>query len=224
MYSQRSETSSSLSSRVGSLSYDSLLRPADVIQRGLMSPQDVNVSRGVFDMQRTRSPVFLNVHRDPSPVRFDSLPKPIMSSIQERREPDEKPSVGADAVIYDTPSRRSMQTDFRGSCRGPTPPAYGSREFLLSSAAYGYGSRSHLSSSSSLGHRTAGSPLHFNASPQGRSLSPSLYRSLERQSQLHTSTFTAAALQTSACGPHKTLPSFISMSETRDGQETNTDT
>ncbi|XP_056593235.1 palmitoyltransferase ZDHHC8B isoform X2 [Triplophysa dalaica] len=213
MCSQQTEvlnlTCGSLSSRVSSLSYDSLLRPADVIQRGLMSPQDVNLSRGVVDM---RSPAF----REPSPVGFDSLSKPTMSSIQER---DEKSSVGADAVIYDTPSRRGAQTDFPGSCRGPTPPAYGSREFLLSSAAYGYGSRSHLSSASSLGHRTAVSPLHFSGSLQGRSLSPSLYHSLERHSHLHTST---AALHTSVCGPHTTLP-FITTTQMRDGQETNTE-
>ncbi|XP_683670.3 palmitoyltransferase ZDHHC8 isoform X1 [Danio rerio] len=173
-------TPSALSSRSGSLSYDSLLRPAG--HQMQFRPTDTNLSRGPV---RTCSPVFLTgqspQHREPSPVCYDSLPKPVMSSIQERREPEDKHSSTADASgIYDVPSRRSLPQDFRGS-RGATPPAYGSREFLLSSAAYGYSSRSHLSSSSSSSltratPRTANSPLHFN-----RSLSPSFYQSLERQ-------------------------------------------
>ncbi len=243
-----------LSGRMGSLSYDSLLRPAGVQMAFL--PMD----RGSVDVQwlpaRNCSPVFMHINREPSPVCYDSLPKPLMSSIQERREPDDrdksapvsfgsnerdtcapvsfgsnerdtsapvsfgsnerdtsapvsfgsnerdKPtpvSLGSDTSIYDTPSRRSLAMDFRG----PTPPAYGSREFLLSSAAYGYGSRSHLSSSSSSslthGPRTASSPLHFN-----RSLSPSIYQSLDRQSQLPSSTF-PAPLPTSSYGPQKAL-------------------
>ncbi|KAK9968848.1 hypothetical protein ABG768_003149 [Culter alburnus] len=205
-----------LSSRTGSLSYDSLLRSAEGVQRvGYQTPflpMDMSLSRGPG--AHNCSPVFMNIsrhspqHREPSPVRYDSLPKPIMSSIQERREPDEKDkpplALGPDAGIYDTPNRHSLPHDFRGpSSRGPTPPAYGSREFLLSSAAYGYGSRSHLSSSSSSSltraPRTASSPLHFN-----RSLSPSIYHSLERQSQLPPSTF-PSALPTSSYGPQKAL-------------------
>lgn len=200
-----------LSGRTGSLSYDSLLRPIGV--QAPFLPMDPSLSRGSVDMQRLPvrncSPVFMHISREPSPVRYDSLPKPLMSSIQERREPDDrdKPaqaSLGPHAGIYDTPSRRSLPLDFRGpASRGPTPPAYGSREFLLSSAAYGYGSRSHLSSSSSSSltraPRTASSPLHFN-----RSLSPSIYQSLDRQSQLPPSTFPAAP-PTSSYGPQKAL-------------------
>ncbi|KAL0183296.1 hypothetical protein M9458_022671, partial [Cirrhinus mrigala] len=180
-----------LSGRTGSLSYDSLLRPVGV--QAPFLPMDPSLSRGSVDMQRLParncSPVFTHINRESSPVRYDSLPKPLMSSIQERREPDDRDksaqaSLGPDAGIYDTPSRRSLPLDFRGpSSRGPTPPAYGSREFLLSSAAYGYGSRSHLSSSSSSSltraPRTASSPLHFN-----RSLSPSIYHSLHPPSPL----------------------------------------
>ncbi len=307
------------------------------------------MDRGSVDVQwlpaRNCSPVFMHINREPSPVRYDSLPKPLMSSIQERREPDDRGkfapvslglderdksapvslglderdksapvslglaerdksapvslglaerdksalvslglaerdksalvslglaerdksapvslglaerdksalvslglaerdksapvslglaerdksalvslglaerdksalvslglaerdksapvSLGSDAGIYDVPSRRSLVKDFRG----PSPPAYGSREFLLSSATYGYGSRSHLcsSSSSSLTRapRTTSSPLHFN-----RSLSPSIYQSLDRQSQL------PAALPTSSYGPQK-APAYI---------------
>ncbi|KAL1267213.1 hypothetical protein QQF64_002888 [Cirrhinus molitorella] len=204
---------SALGGRTGSLSYDSLLRPIGV--QAPFLPVDPSLSRGSVDMQRLParncSPVFMHINREPSPVRYDSLPKPLMSSIQERREPDDKDKdraaqacFGPDAGIYDAPSRRSLPLDFRGpSSRGPTPPAYGSREFLLSSAAYGYGSRSHLSSSSSSSltraPRTANSPLHFN-----RSLSPSIYQSLERQSQLPPSTFPAPP-PTSSYGPQKAL-------------------
>ncbi|XP_065113885.1 palmitoyltransferase ZDHHC8B [Paramisgurnus dabryanus] len=205
----RSQQTETLSNRAGSLSYDSLIRPAEVTPRRLLHvgnqtpllPLDPNPSRAPDDMRRTParacSPVFMNISRhSPSPVHYDSLPKPAMSSIQEHREPGDKskPSVvlGSDAGVYDTPSRRSLQYDFRGSSRGPTPPAYGSREFLLSSAAYGYVSRSHLSSSASLGPRTSGSPMHFNAALQGRSLSPSFYHSLDRQSQISSSTLPAA--------------------------------
>uniref|UniRef100_A0A671N6X3 Palmitoyltransferase n=1 Tax=Sinocyclocheilus anshuiensis TaxID=1608454 RepID=A0A671N6X3_9TELE len=189
--SQRAEiphaSQSVLSGPTGSLSYDSLLHPAGVQPAFL--PMDPGLSRGSVDMQRLParncSPVFMHINREPSPVRYDSLPKPLMSSIQERREPDDKDKPVQDGGIYDTPSRRSLPQDFRGlsSSRGPTPPAYGSREFLLSSAAYGYRSRSHLSSSSSSSltraPRTASSPLHFN-----RSLSPSIYQSLDRQSHV----------------------------------------
>ncbi|XP_012696018.2 palmitoyltransferase ZDHHC8B [Clupea harengus] len=115
----------------------------------------------------TRSPVFMGMTRqspqprEPSPVRYDNLSKAIMASIQERRELDERDKLtqrhspaalgyAPDAGVYDTPSRRSLPPEgFRGPpSRGPTPPAYGSREFLMSSAAYGYGSRVGLSCSS----------------------------------------------------------------------------
>uniref|UniRef100_A0A672LGN9 Palmitoyltransferase n=1 Tax=Sinocyclocheilus grahami TaxID=75366 RepID=A0A672LGN9_SINGR len=206
--SQRAEIPhASQSGPTGSLSYDSLLHPAGVQPAFL--PMDPGLSRGSVDMQRLParncSPVFMHINREPSPVRYDSLPKPLMSSIQERREPDDKDKPVQDGGIYDTPSRHSLPQDFRGlsSSRGPTPPAYGSREFLLSSAAYGYGSRSHLASSSSSSltraPRTASSPLHFN-----RSLSPSIYQSLDRQSQLPPSTL-PAPLPTSSYGPQKAL-------------------
>ncbi|XP_016112473.1 probable palmitoyltransferase ZDHHC8 [Sinocyclocheilus grahami] len=205
--SQSGPTGSLQSGPTGSLSYDSLLHPAGVQPAFL--PMDPGLSRGSVDMQRLParncSPVFMHINREPSPVRYDSLPKPLMSSIQERREPDDKDKPVQDGGIYDTPSRHSLPQDFRGlsSSRGPTPPAYGSREFLLSSAAYGYGSRSHLASSSSSSltraPRTASSPLHFN-----RSLSPSIYQSLDRQSQLPPSTL-PAPLPTSSYGPQKAL-------------------
>ncbi|XP_051972822.1 palmitoyltransferase ZDHHC8B [Xyrauchen texanus] len=241
-------TPSPLSSRESSLSSDSLLRTGEVAQRGVhpvayqtpFLPVDPGLSRGPVDMQwipvHTCSPVFMNIsrhspqHREPSPAHYDSLPKPVMSSIQERRELDDKdkPAPGfpqvslalrQDIGIYDMPSRRSLPHDFRGpSSRGPTPPAYGSREFLLSSAAYGYGSRTHLSSSSSSSltraPRTTGSPLHFNAGLQGRSLSPSIYRSLERQSQVPSSAF-LSALPTSSYGQQKAL-AFIATTERTD--------
>ncbi|XP_063068844.1 palmitoyltransferase ZDHHC8B [Engraulis encrasicolus] len=105
------------------------------------------------------SPVFMSMSRlSPQPrdggsptLRYDSLSKAVMASIQERRElEDGYTSSAVDTGVYDTPSRRSMPPEgLRGApSRGPTPPAYGSREFLMSSAAYGYGSRVGLSCSS----------------------------------------------------------------------------
>ncbi|TRY80213.1 hypothetical protein DNTS_032304 [Danionella cerebrum] len=198
-------------SRSASLSHDSLLRPSETIASQTPYRPDLGSSRSPVDLPRlpvrTCSPVFTNLNRrspqqrDPSPVCYDSLPKPIMSSIQEREEKD-RPLVcpippGLEAGVYDVPSRRSLPHEFRGpSSRGPTPPAYGSREFLLSSAAYGYGSRSHLCSSASSSltraSRTNNSALLFN-----RSLSPSIYQSLERQS--------LTAIPSASYGPQKTL-------------------
>ncbi|KAL2087715.1 hypothetical protein ACEWY4_016543 [Coilia grayii] len=115
----------------------------------------------------THSPVFVGMSRhspqprEASPVHYDSLSKAVMASIQERRDLEEReklmqlhgpvgPGYAGDTGVYDTPSRRSLPPEgLRGPpSRGPTPPAYGSREFLMSSAAYGYGSRMGLSCSS----------------------------------------------------------------------------
>lgn len=90
-----------------------------------------------------------------------------------------------DMGIYDIPSRRSLPPDNirpLGS-RGPTPPAYGSREFLMSTGVLGYNIRtSPLSSSStsSLTHgpKTSSSPLQNSSSSlqsRGRSSSPACY-------------------------------------------------
>ncbi|XP_062334632.1 palmitoyltransferase ZDHHC8B [Osmerus eperlanus] len=85
-------------------------------------------------------------------VRYDNLSKSIMASIQGRRELEERESSlrlqarshalhGPDTGVYDVPSRRSLPADGvrpPGS-RGLTPPAYGSREFLMSTGILGYG-------------------------------------------------------------------------------------
>uniref|UniRef100_A0A672ZBT7 Palmitoyltransferase n=1 Tax=Sphaeramia orbicularis TaxID=375764 RepID=A0A672ZBT7_9TELE len=120
------------------------------------------------------------IQRDPSPsatVRYDNFSKTIMASIQERREMEERDRMlrlqarsqalyGPDVGVYDIPSRRSLPPDNirpPGS-RGPTPPAYGSREFLMSTGILGYGIRSSPLSSSSTssltrGPKTSSSPL-----------------------------------------------------------------
>lgn len=129
-------------------------------------------------------------------ARYDNFSKAIMASIHERRELEERERMlrrqvrtqalfSPDMGIYDIPSRRSLPPDNirpLGS-RGPTPPAYGSREFLMSTGVLGYNIRtSPLSSSStsSLTHgpKTSSSPLQNSSSSlqsRGRSSSPACY-------------------------------------------------
>uniref|UniRef100_A0A3Q0SH04 Palmitoyltransferase n=1 Tax=Amphilophus citrinellus TaxID=61819 RepID=A0A3Q0SH04_AMPCI len=129
-------------------------------------------------------------------ARYDNFSKTIMASIQERRELEERERMlrrqartqalfGPDMGIYDIPSRRSLPPDNirPPSSRGPTPPAYGSREFLMSTGVLGYNIRtSPLSSAStsSLTHgpKTSSSPLQNSSSSlqsRGRSSSPAYY-------------------------------------------------
>ncbi|XP_066507519.1 palmitoyltransferase ZDHHC8B isoform X2 [Hoplias malabaricus] len=231
------QAQSVMSGRAGSLSYDSLLGPSDLTQRGAFPlvyrapflPMDP--SRGPADPQhpspRACSPVFMAAnrqspqHRESSPVRYDNLPKGLMGSIQELEERDKQqqqlqPMMQDALCLYDTPGRRSLPPE--PPSRGPTPPAYGSREFLMSSAAYGYNSRTQTacSSTSSLSRapRTSNSPLGSSVALQGRSLSPSAYRSLERQSQRSPSTL-PGPLPTSSYTAHKTL-AFITSTERKD--------
>uniref|UniRef100_A0A3B4CTE9 Palmitoyltransferase n=1 Tax=Pygocentrus nattereri TaxID=42514 RepID=A0A3B4CTE9_PYGNA len=232
-----------LSGRAGSLSYDSLLGPAELPQRGAFPlayrapflPMDLG--RGPTDRSpRACSPVFMTAsrrspqHRESSPVRYDNLPKGLMRSIQELEEREKQqqllmlpqarpqPPIQDALGVYDTPGRRSLPHE--PPSRGPTPPAYGSREFLMSSAAYGYSSRTQMASSStsslSRTPRTSTSPLGSNVTLQGRSLSPSVYRSLERQAQRSPSSM-PGPLPTSSYTAHKAL-AFITTSERKDSE------
>uniref|UniRef100_A0AAY5K9K6 Palmitoyltransferase n=1 Tax=Esox lucius TaxID=8010 RepID=A0AAY5K9K6_ESOLU len=195
-----------LSSRC-SLSYDSLVNSADPhypAQRGApplhYHPRFMTLGPDSSVLQRppphAYSPVDLTpqalIHMEASPVRYDNLSKTIMASIQERREMEERDNVlrmqarnqglysCPDMGVYDIPSRRSLPTDsmrLPGS-RGPTPPAYGSREFMMSTGILGYGgTRSPLSSasSSSLSRapRTSSSPPQSSSSLQSKARSPS---------------------------------------------------
>ncbi|KAG7499563.1 palmitoyltransferase ZDHHC5-like [Solea senegalensis] len=158
--------------------------------------------------------------------RYDSFSKTIIASIHERREMEERERMlrfqarsqvlyGPDMGIYDIPSRRSLPPDnIRPlSSRGPTPPAYGSREFLMSTGILGYGMRtSPLSSSSTSsltrGPKTSSSPLQSSSSSslqtKGRSSSPA-YCPPERQTQpLPSSTSTLPRL------PSSSAPSYAS--------------
>uniref|UniRef100_A0A3P9HC41 Palmitoyltransferase n=1 Tax=Oryzias latipes TaxID=8090 RepID=A0A3P9HC41_ORYLA len=127
-------------------------------------------------------------------ARYDNFSKTIMASINERRELEERERMlhlqarsqahyCADVGIYDIPSKRSLAPDNAGppGSRGPTPPAYGSREFLMSTGILTYGMRtSPLSNSSTLslthGSKTSSSPLQNCSSSslqnKGRSSSP----------------------------------------------------
>uniref|UniRef100_H2LU13 Palmitoyltransferase n=1 Tax=Oryzias latipes TaxID=8090 RepID=H2LU13_ORYLA len=146
------------------------------------------------------SPVFMGS----AAARYDNFSKTIMASINERRELEERERMlhlqarsqahyCADVGIYDIPSKRSLAPDNAGppGSRGPTPPAYGSREFLMSTGILTYGMRtSPLSNSSTLslthGSKTSSSPLQNCSSSslqnKGKSSSPA-YCSSERQTQ-----------------------------------------
>ncbi|CAL8321746.1 unnamed protein product [Lota lota] len=114
---------------------------------------------------------------------------------------------GPDLGVYDVPSRRSLPPAGGGgssgdnddggvrppvgpSARGPTPPAYGSREFLMSTGILGYGMTrggplsSSSTSSLTRGPKTSSSPLQSSSSSslqsKGRSSSPH-YGGPERQ-------------------------------------------
>lgn len=162
-------------------------------------------------------------------ARYDNFSKTIMASIHERREMEERERMlrlqarsqalyGPDVGIYDIPSRRSLPPDNirpTGS-RGPTPPAYGSREFLMSTGILGYGMRtSPLSSSSTSsltrGPKTSSSPLQSSSSSslqtKGRSSSPA-YCTPDRQTQPHpSSTSTLPRLPSSSTS---SAPSYAS--------------
>lgn len=162
-------------------------------------------------------------------ARYDNFSKTIMASIHERREMEERERMlrlqarsqalyGPDVGIYDIPSRRSLPPDNirpPGS-RGPTPPAYGSREFLMSTGILGYGMRtSPLSSSSTSsltrGPKTSSSPLQSSSSSslqtKGRSSSPA-YCTPDRQTQPHpSSTSTLPRLPSSSTS---SAPSYAS--------------
>lgn len=199
-----------------SLSYDSLLCPT---QRGTFKvnylppflPLDLGLTISCpADAQHapscTCSPGITGTSRQ-SPVHYDSLSKPAMSSIQERHELEERekqPSLlpVQDMSVYDTPSGSSLPS------RRPTPPAYGSREFLLSSAAYRYASSLRRTS------RTSSSSMHANMALQSRSLSPSACSSLEHHAQPSTSSI-PCLMPSSSYTAQKTL-AFITTSERKD--------
>lgn len=153
-------------------------------------------------------------------ARYDGFSKTIMASIHERREMEERERMlrlqarsqalyGPDMGIYDIPTRRSLPPENirpPGS-RGPTPPAYGSREFLMSTGILGYGLRTSPLSSSSTSSltrapKTSSSPLQSGGSScsssslqtKGQSSSPA-YCAPDRQTQaLPSSTSTLPRL------------------------------
>ncbi|XP_028836228.1 probable palmitoyltransferase ZDHHC8 [Denticeps clupeoides] len=229
-----------LSNRSSSLSYDSLVSSRPGEHRSVTSrphlghqipylPLDSTLGRLPAQQRhspRTCSPVFMSASRhspqlqDPSQALYDSLSRGVMASIQERKElverEDPQAACTSDSGLYDIPSRRSLPP--ASLSRGPTPPAYGSREFLLSSAAYGYSSRWGLGSSSTSSltraSRTSGSSLQSHmagSGGQGRSLSPA-YRSLDRQAPhcpptVPSSTYAHQNLLTYSSGTDRRDPS-----------------
>ncbi|XP_029547750.1 probable palmitoyltransferase ZDHHC8 [Salmo trutta] len=188
-------------------------------------------------MHRDLSPQTL-IHQEASPVRYDNLSKTIMASIKERREMEAKDRMlrmqarsqalygCPDMGVYDIPSRRSLPADSMrppGS-RAPTPPSYGSREFMMSTGILGYGgTRSPLSSASSSSltraPRTSSSPLQSSSSLQskGRSPSPS-YLPPDRQAKPSPSSSTLPHTPSSSSAPYvpPKRPSLICAMEGKD--------
>ncbi|MFT7808400.1 putative palmitoyltransferase ZDHHC8 [Arapaima gigas] len=156
--------------------------------------------------------------RDPSPVRYDNLSKTIMASIQERKEMEEREKLlhmhGRQQGTYDSASTPNLPPatcypEGRGS-RGPTPPAYGSRDNLV-----GGGTLRGLTSSSSLSRapRTSSTSLHAEASggaTQGRPVDAP-YRSPAHQPHRSPS-----ALPRSPSYAHRNPLPFISALERTD--------
>ncbi|XP_026154087.1 probable palmitoyltransferase ZDHHC8 isoform X2 [Mastacembelus armatus] len=188
------------------------LPPPGLVRRDL-------TCQGLRDSLRDLGPQGLTPQKSAA-ARYDNFTKTIMTSIHERREMEERERMlrlqarsqalyGPDVGIYDIPSRRSLPPDNirpPGS-RGPTPPAYGSREFLMSTGILGYGMRtSPLSSSSTSsltrGPKTSSSPLQSSSNSslqsKGRPSSPA-YCLPDRQTQpLPSSTSTLPHLPSSS--------------------------
>ncbi|XP_061116311.1 palmitoyltransferase ZDHHC8B isoform X2 [Conger conger] len=140
--------------------------------------------------------------RDPSPVRYDNLSKSIMASIQERKEMEERekslqhmlqqpPPYASDSGVYDSPGGYgppcypdSPRVGLGRGSRGPTPPAYGSRDNLSGYGGRTSGLRSSPSASvvvSSLvrqSPRTSSSSLHADVTNNNAAAS---YRSPAHQ-------------------------------------------
>lgn len=163
-------------------------------------------------------------------ARYDGLSKTIMASIHERRDLEERERMlrlqarsqalyGPDVGIYDIPTRRSLPPDNLrppGS-RGPTPPAYGSREFLMSTGILGYGLRTSPLSSCSTSSLTrapksSSSPLQSGSSSslqtKGQSCSPA-YCTADRQTQPHLSS-TSTLPRLPSCSATSSVPSYSS--------------
>uniref|UniRef100_A0A3B3QK96 Palmitoyltransferase n=1 Tax=Paramormyrops kingsleyae TaxID=1676925 RepID=A0A3B3QK96_9TELE len=157
-------TPSMLYSRNGSLSYDSLLHPSPnalTMMDCLAHPGPPSLGcRLPFQPTNQFSawlpelpcPVLVGRHsphpKNPSPVGYDSLPKTVMASIQERRETEDERQLQVqshfqpqpDPGVYDMPRLHSL---YPGPCysegprvtksRSPTPPIFGSRDNLIGS-------------------------------------------------------------------------------------------
>ncbi|KAM6964785.1 palmitoyltransferase ZDHHC8B [Aplochiton taeniatus] len=145
--------------------------------------------------------------REPSPVRYDNLSKTIMASIQERKDIEEREKLQMlhgrslvqaytqDSGMFDSaggyglPPSACYPETHRGPCsRGPTPPAYGSRDNLMGAGLVGYGQRTpvlrHTGATLGRAPRTSTSSLHteLGNSSQGRGTEPP-YRSPGHQPQ-----------------------------------------
>lgn len=211
-----------------------------VTTRDVPPPPGLTIRDIASQSLRDLGPQGLTPQKSSVTTRYDGYSKTIMASIQEKREMEERDRMlrlqarsqglyGPDIGIYDIPNRRSLPPDnirLPGS-RGPTPPAYGSREFLMSTGLHGYGARASTLSSSSTssltrGPKTSSSPLQSSSSSslqsKGRSSSPA-YCPLERQSQpLPSSTATLPRLPSSS-GPSYTSYATVKRTSVKHSSE-----
>ncbi|XP_023678827.1 palmitoyltransferase ZDHHC8B-like [Paramormyrops kingsleyae] len=227
-------TPSMLYSRNGSLSYDSLLHPSPnalTMMDCLAHPGPPSLGcRLPFQPTNQFSawlpelpcPVLVGRHsphpKNPSPVGYDSLPKTVMASIQERRETEDERQLQVqshfqpqpDPGVYDMPRLHSL---YPGPCysegprvtksRSPTPPIFGSRDNLIGSGGrvpqlHSSASRSSMTSVTSMTSMTS---VHTDTSGSGAQAPPK---------PLH-----CPPSYSSSSTPQENLP-FVNTSDTRD--------
>ncbi|XP_076876707.1 palmitoyltransferase ZDHHC8B [Brachyhypopomus gauderio] len=198
-----------MSGFASSLSYDSLLSSTELAQRRVLQlgyqPPFLPLESGLVSKDPTApcrlplctcNPLESDLCRQTLPVMHqDDLSTPLVSSIQQYGELEnhekqllvlhvEPPPSFQAAGVFDTPGRHYLPLQLRVSpSHGHTPPACGSRDFPISTAAY---DRTQLacSSTSSLNRapRTSGSSACYDVGRQSHSLSPSACHFLEHSS------------------------------------------
>uniref|UniRef100_A0A8B9KAD1 Palmitoyltransferase n=1 Tax=Astyanax mexicanus TaxID=7994 RepID=A0A8B9KAD1_ASTMX len=224
-----------LSSRNGSLSYDSLLTPSvapsagecvahpGVPTMGFHSPflptKMCHVRRPELQPQpmvSPYSPVQRELERDPSPVRYDNLSKTIMASIQERKEMEEREKLinrhiqanyANDSGVFDGCSRIPPTACYPEGQRAPGARGYGSRDNLIGMGLVGYAPRTPVlrSSATSLARAPRTSTTSLHTEAGGGG-------NLQYRSPAHQPHHSPAAVPRSPSYAHQKV-SFISSLE-----------
>ncbi|XP_062873781.1 palmitoyltransferase ZDHHC8B [Trichomycterus rosablanca] len=172
-----------VSSRNGSLSYDSLLTPSVAsvpsvpFHSPYLPPKTCHARRPEFQRQAYAASPYCPVRagfmyprereRDPSPVRYDNLSETIMASIQERKELEEREKL---IRRHGGHAHAQMYADDSGVFDAHCPAYRGSRDELSQVGVLSYGPRVHHASASSLirAHAASTSSLHAADAGNGR--------------------------------------------------------